>query len=129
MPHGWSSTILTSAADALHVFAELQGKRWLCRGQSEPYGNLLPSIDRRELRDLPRLEKLMLERRSIDLFRSTARFFADQGELIASTDDTAALMVLRHYGSCGTQGRTTDAPSRDPGDLARLALPRFCWSR
>jgi hypothetical protein len=40
----------------------------------------------------------MLERRSIDLFRSTARFFAHPGEQGALTDDFIALMVLRHYG-------------------------------
>jgi hypothetical protein len=45
---------------------------------------------------------LTLERRSIDLFRSTARFFADTGEQVALGDDIVALMVLRHY----------DVPSR-----------------
>jgi hypothetical protein len=40
----------------------------------------------------------VLERESIDLFRSTARFFAGRGERGALVDDIVAMMVLRHYG-------------------------------
>jgi len=98
MSHGWNTTTLTSEAEALHAFTELRGKRWVCRGQKKSYGGLLPSIDRGPMQNLSRHEKLMLERRSIDLFRSTARFFADQGEHDALTSDISALMVLRHYG-------------------------------
>jgi hypothetical protein len=98
MSHDWSTTTLTSEAEAAHVLGELQSKRWLCRGQSKRYGSLTPSIDRGTLANLPRAEKLMLERQSIDLFRSTVRFFADQGEQNSLTDDIIALMVLRHYG-------------------------------
>src|SRR5262249_42355042 len=43
-------------------------------------------------------EKLQYERRSIDIFRSTARSFASIGEERARTDDVIALAVLRHYG-------------------------------
>lgn len=77
---------------------ELRGKRWLCRGQSKKYGALVPSIDRAPRESLSRVQKLILERRAITLFRSTARFFADPGEQGALHDDVVALMVLRHYG-------------------------------
>ena len=97
MSHSWNTTILDSEAEVLHVLTELRGKRWLCRGQSKRYGGLVPSIDRMPRQNLSRHEKLMLERRSIELFRSTARFFADQGEQNALTDDIIALMVLRNY--------------------------------
>lgn len=98
MSHSWNTTILDSEAGVLHVLTELRGKRWLCRGQSKRYDCLVPSIDRTPRQNLSRHEKLVLERRSIDLFRSTARFFADQGEQNALTSDIIALMVLRHYG-------------------------------
>ena len=97
MPHSWNTTPLDSEAEALRVLSELQGKRWLCRGQSKRYGGLVPSIDRGPLQNLSRSEKLTLERRSIDLFRLTARFFAHPGEENAVANDMATLMVMRHY--------------------------------
>jgi hypothetical protein len=98
MSHGWNTTNLTSEAEAFYVLTELRGKQWLCRGQSKRYDGLVPSIDREPRQNLSRLEKLTLERRSIDLFRSTARFFAGRGEKGALADDFVGLMVLRHYG-------------------------------
>jgi len=98
MSHDWNTTPLTSEEQALELFADLRARRWLCRGQSRPYGGLVPSIDRRPRERLSRGEKLTLERQSIDLFRSTARFFAAPGERGALADDIVALMVLRHYG-------------------------------
>lgn len=97
MPNTWTTTTLSVIADALQVFTELRGKRWLCRGHAKCYDRLTPSIDRDTLRNYSRADKLALERQSIDLFRSTARFFAD-GEQSAMEDDVVALMVLRHYG-------------------------------
>jgi hypothetical protein len=97
--HDWNTITLTCKTEALQVLTELRGKGWLCRGQSRHHdGGLVPTIDRCPRENLSRLEKLTLERRSIDLFRSTARFFADPGEQGALTDDIIALMVLRHYG-------------------------------
>ncbi len=98
MPDSWNTTLLAAVPDALQVFTDLCGKRWLCRGQPKCYGALVPSIDRGSLQNLSRTEKLTLERKSIDLFRSTARFFADPGEEAALGDDIVALIVLRHYG-------------------------------
>lgn len=98
MSHGWNTTTLTSEEQTLCVLGELQQKRWLCRGQSKPYGSLIPSIDRPPRTKLSRSEKLQLERQSINLFRNTVRFFASSGEECALTDDIVALMVLRHYG-------------------------------
>jgi hypothetical protein len=95
---GWDSTCLTDEGEAQRVFLDLRGKRWLFRGQPKQYGGLAPSIDRNPLYGRSRVEKLTLERRSIDLFRSTARFFAHPGEQEALYDDIVALMVLRHYG-------------------------------
>jgi hypothetical protein len=50
------------------------------------------------MQSLTRPQKLRLERESINLFQSTARFFAGEGEKGALADDIVALMVLRHYG-------------------------------
>lgn len=98
MSPAWNTTTLESEAAALQVLSELRSKRWLSRGQSKRYGGLVPSIDRDGRHVLSRIEKLKLERQSIELFRSTARFFADPGERGALGDDIVALMVLRHYG-------------------------------
>lgn len=98
MSHSWPTAELNSVEKTFELLEELCGKRWLCRGQSEDYGNLEPSIEREEFKDLPRSEKIRMERRSIELFRSTARFFASPGEQGALADDIITLMVLRHYG-------------------------------
>lgn len=98
MSHSWNTTTLASEAEVLQVLIELRGKRWLCRGQSQRHNCLNPSIDRVPRQTLSRVDKLKLERQSIDIFRSTARFFADQGEQTAMINDINALMVLRHYG-------------------------------
>ena len=97
MPDSWFSTTLESETEVIQVLTELQGNRWLSRGQSDIYNNLNPSIERDGLDVLSRAEKLTLERQSIDIFRSTARFFADEGERNALQSDIGALMVLRHY--------------------------------
>jgi len=98
MAHAWNSTTFSDDVHALDKLSELRGDRWLCRGQPGPYGCLRPSIDRDAREHLSRPEKLKLERQSIDLFRSTARFFTDNGEKGALHDDVVALMVMRHYG-------------------------------
>jgi hypothetical protein len=97
MSFTWNKTKLTSEEQARDVLTELQSKWWLCRGQSKRYGGLVPSIDRKPRQNLSRLEKLALERQSIELFRSTARFFSAPGEQRAFDDDIVASMVLRHY--------------------------------
>jgi hypothetical protein len=94
----WEPIKLTSETEILQALTELSIKKWLCRGQSAPYRNLVSSIERKPRQKLSRAEKLSLERQSIDIFRSTARFFADQGEKDALNEDIAALMVLQHYG-------------------------------
>src|SRR5206468_1825289 len=68
------------------------------RGQPTPVGTLAPSIDRPPRVGLLRADKLDLERRSIDAFRSSATVFAHPGERLAMTDDPIALTVLQHYG-------------------------------
>src|SRR5262245_40012046 len=99
MPDRWFSTTLESEDEAIQVLTELQGMRWLSRGQAERYNNLTPSIDRDARDTLAQAEMLKLERQSIDIFRSTARFFADEGERSALQKDIGALMVLRYYGT------------------------------
>lgn len=98
MPNGWNSTILVTEEEALRTLTDLRGRRWLLRGHPKHWDGLIPSIDRKPRDGLSRADKLALERRSIDLFRSTARFFASPGEQEALTNDITALMVLRHYG-------------------------------
>lgn len=97
MSQNWKKTPFTSVDHVLDVLAELRGKRWLCRGQSK-HDDLMPTIDRDARKCLSRREKLMLERQAINVFRSTAQFFAGPGEKGALVDDIVALMVLRHYG-------------------------------
>ena len=63
----WNSTTITTEAAASDLLTELYGKRWLCRGQAKRY-RLAPSIDRGATKYLSRLEKLSVERQSIDLF-------------------------------------------------------------
>ncbi|MBI2820243.1 MAG: FRG domain-containing protein [Acidobacteria bacterium] len=98
MASKWKEIPLRDLQHALEVFAELKGKRWVCRGQSNKEWNLVPLIDRDKLAKLTRAEKLSLERQSINLFRSTVKFFAAAGEQNAMVDDVIALMVMRHYG-------------------------------
>jgi hypothetical protein len=98
MPHRWNTTALTSEDDVLRTLLDLQGRRWLSRGHSCCYGALVPSIDRTPYARLVRTEKLQCERRSIDQFRSAARFFSSAGEQTSLVDDFIALMVLRHHG-------------------------------
>jgi hypothetical protein len=99
MYHGWKTTKLESESEVLQKLSELRGKRWLCRGLSRHYGGLIPSIDRlKKFQMLSRSKKLDFERRSFILFQTTARYFADEGERGALSNDIIALMVLRHYG-------------------------------
>ena len=98
MAHQWKSTRLTSLDETFKVLADLRGRLWLCRGQAKCYRALLPSIDRGRLEGLSRLQKLTLERQSLDLFRANVRFFSDPGEEAALTNDILGLMVLRHNG-------------------------------
>lgn len=115
MSSNWKETILTTEEKVLEVLADLQGKHWLSRGQSDCDYSLVPSIDRdhfglpangkdglsidrHKLNSLSRFEKISLERQSIDLFKSNARCFAGPAEQNALFDDVVALMVIRHYG-------------------------------
>ena len=50
----WTTTTLDSEVAAFDTLLDLRGKQWLSRGQSEPYGVLIPSIDRGTLASLTR---------------------------------------------------------------------------
>jgi hypothetical protein len=63
VPHDWDSVAIDTEMVAVNVFAELHGKRWLCRGHPERCPSLVPSIDRESLQNLSRIDKLRLERR------------------------------------------------------------------
>jgi hypothetical protein len=93
--HNWEITYLTSETKTIEVLAKLHAQRWLCRGQSKCYDNLLPTIDRDTRQGLTRIEKLNLERQSIELFRSTVQSESLKREVMS--EDLIALMVLRHY--------------------------------
>lgn len=98
MSQGWNTTAPTSEDDVLGTLLDLQGSCWLSRGHARCHGALVPSIDRKACDGLLRTEKLQCERRSIDQFRSAARFFSSAGEQQSLVDDFIALMVLRHHG-------------------------------
>lgn len=98
MDHEWNESRLTSETEVLSTLGDLIADRQVSRGQSAMHEDLVTSIDRGPLSRMSRAEKLKLERNSIELFKSTARFFASAGEQKALLDDISALMVLRHYG-------------------------------
>ncbi len=90
MSSTWPETKPATENAVLAILTELYGKRSLSRGQSKSYGGLIPSIDRSPRTSYSRPKKLALERQSIDIFRSTARFFADEGERGALNHDVVA---------------------------------------
>jgi hypothetical protein len=95
MPYSWPVKTLSKVKEVFDRLAELRGRTWICRGQSKHYEHVKPDIDRgRET--LSRVDKLTLERESIDLFRTTARFL-HEGERDALLDENIALAVMRHY--------------------------------
>jgi len=94
--HGWKTTTLGSLSEVEDMLLNLHAKQWYHRGQSR-YDSLIPKIDRIASGGLSRIKKLVLERSSIDLFRSTVRVLGP-GEEGAFADDVIALMVMRHYG-------------------------------
>ena len=98
MAHNWKTTRFTSVKEVNELFKSITGKNWLYRGQSRRSNVLIPSIDRDEFNFLSRCEKLEMERKSIDCFRSNTKYFGDAGEIPSLTDDVITLMVLRHYG-------------------------------
>lgn len=95
MPN-WPTEVLCDISQVFDVLVRLKGRMWQSRGQ--PKANpLLPSIDRGNLKTLSRAQKLRLERESIDVFRSTVRYWGP-GEESPPAADVRALMVMRHYG-------------------------------
>ena len=97
MSLAWETTRIKSLGDARGVLLDLTAREWMCRGQPQPYGNLIPSIDRKPRQSMSRAQKLEIERRSIDSFRSTVRFFSDPREAPSLRQDIVALMVMRHH--------------------------------
>ena len=95
----WESTELTSVNDAMSLFLKLCKKGWLFRGQAKHYNSLIPSIDRGKLNKLERNEKLILERQSIERYRSAVKFPTHSFEVKSIREDLIALMILRHHGT------------------------------
>ena len=91
----WATTRLSTVKEASNILMLLKAKGWLCRGQSRHW-RLKPSIERCHKISSP-AAKRKIERRSIEIFRSSARNLCS-GEEAAIRDDFIALMVLRHYG-------------------------------
>ena len=91
----WHSKTLETVEETTRVLAELQGLRWLSRGEPECYTSLVPSLDRQPYAGLDRVKKLAIERQSIDWFRSLARDITSEGERASLSDDFIALMVLQ----------------------------------
>jgi hypothetical protein len=98
MSYNWPVKNLNEVDETFDCLAELLGKWWICRGQSKHFEHLMPMIDRYGRGGLSRIDKLKLERESIDIFRATARFFSHDDERNSLIDDNVALAVLRHYG-------------------------------
>lgn len=97
--YDWPTSKISSATDFLQILEILRVEKWLCRGQSKCFGELLPKIDRTPLDTMPdRASKIRIERQSIELFRSMVRFFASEDEKKALHSDISTLMLLQHYG-------------------------------
>ncbi|EGO93556.1 FRG domain-containing protein [Acidiphilium sp. PM] len=94
----WKTHTLATEGEVFELLMRWRGDKWYSRGQSKCYNCLIPSIDRDAMNGKSRPEKINLERRSIDIFRASARFFSHPGEIIALTDDLIALAILRHHG-------------------------------
>jgi hypothetical protein len=93
----WPNERLDSVTRVFDVLEDLEQRRWICRGHARNHP-LFPSIERAGRDTKRRQEKLIVERKSIDLFRSAVRFFSHPGEQAAMHTDLVALMILRHYG-------------------------------
>lgn len=94
----WQIVELGTEDAVFDKLLELQAKHWLSRGQSADHSQLVPTIDRGDrFNNMSRQHKLNLERKTIELFRSSARHFSHPTEQGAMTDDIIALMILRHY--------------------------------
>ena len=97
MYKGWEHTLLTSVNEVKDVIESLDDGNWFCRGQSQHYEDLLPSIDRGYSKFQTRRGKLTFESISISRFRLYAKSFTE-GEEASKHNDIIALMVLQHYG-------------------------------
>ncbi|MFT2095703.1 FRG domain-containing protein [Acidiphilium multivorum] len=94
----WKTHTLATEGEVFELLMRWRGDKWYSRGQSKCYNCLIPSIDRDAMNGKSRPEKINLERRNIDIFRASARFFSHPGEILALTDDLIALAILRHHG-------------------------------
>lgn len=92
----WPIETVESVELAFEIAAELQGKQWICRGQSDASWSLTPSIDRKANNKFTRIAMLQAERECINQFRLAARNL-QPGEEGLFQDDIVALMVMRHY--------------------------------
>ena len=98
MAHNWTTTKLTNIQEVKELIQSMSGNGWMYRGQSKRFNMLIPSIDRGPYQNFSRLEKLDLERSSIEAFQTNATDFAGEGERQSKNSKMIALMVLRHYG-------------------------------
>jgi hypothetical protein len=112
MASGWPVTRVHDRG-AFNALRDLQGKRWAFRGQPRHYSAL--SIERGRT-SMSRLE-VCLERRSIDTFRYSARFFAHPGE-------EPALRTTSSRSKCSSTTGSNTAAGLD--DLARCCRILCC---
>ena len=108
--HEWENGTLNSIQDILDTLASLRVRQltqvdptqrpfWLFRGQPKTYNNLIPSIDRPPLdKIVDRDKKLLIERQSVELFRTTVKSFVDKQEE-ALKYDISTLALLQHSGA------------------------------
>ncbi len=96
----WRTIVLTTEEEVFATLHFLRGHRWISRGQSKCYGNLIPKFQRDEVyQNMSRDRKIMIERAAIELFRSMTRFTTMPDEQIALKTDMGVLMLLQHYGA------------------------------
>src|SRR5262249_37777384 len=93
----WEPRPIGSIARFETELGPLRERHWLFRGQDRPWGRLIPSIDRPPREARGRAAKLLLEARSIDVFRQSLVVPLNEVERLAMEDRHIALMLLRHY--------------------------------
>jgi hypothetical protein len=92
----WPTEHINSVEKAFDILSELQGIKWICRGQPKEYGKLLAPIDRPPFLELDRKQKLFLEQQSMQLFRSSMKYF-NEGEFECRYFNVPTLMLMQHH--------------------------------
>lgn len=94
--NAWLSVQIDSVEKAFDILAELKSKNWICRGQPKEYEKIISPIDRYPFSTMNRKQKLRLEQRSMQMFRTSIKYF-NEGENECLRLDIPTLMLMQHH--------------------------------